>query len=54
MTGNKSGNVFIELNKEITFNVFGIRTANDCPHRDPIIVRLFLMGLASDKLGEGI
>lgn len=49
MTGSSEGSVFIELEDEIKFTAFGIKSANDCPHRDPIIVELFIKKSESDQ-----
>ena len=44
----------LELDEEIEFNCFGLKSANDCDYRDPVIVNVKQLGLAEDDTGFGI
>lgn len=54
VTGSGVGTVVFELDEDIEFNLFGLKSANDCAYRDPVIVRLYQLGLPEDEDGVGV
>eukprot|EP00347_Sterkiella_histriomuscorum_P003928 403362398 len=54
VTGTGEGTIIFKLKQEIEIDGFGIKSANDCPHRDPSEVKLSYLGEDNDDEDEGI
>ena len=53
VTETGEGTIIFELEQEIEIDGFGIKSANDCPHRDPSEIKLSYLGEDNDDEDEG-